>query len=637
MTLFNLATKNIKRNFRNYFIYFTSIVFNVIIYYTFVSMRYNKQIVRFVEGDEKILVIFKFASIVIALFSLLFIWYSTSFFMKKRKKEIGLYSLLGVKRKQIGSMLFYENMVLGLLALFIGVILGSILCKLFIMILINFMGIFESISFSINSKALLNTVLVFFILFLVTSIHGYRIIYKYKLVELFKADKVKEKEPKASIFFAFLSIIILISGYIVGLSTKESSQSFLTNIPITLITSIVGTFIFFNSFLTFAIKSFKKNKRKYYSGMNLISTSNLLYRIKANVLTLSILAILSATTLTAIGVCYSLYYDFGKMFHDKMYFSFDYITNDKNIDKEVEAIIAKYPKNKILNTAEAEFIKVDSKLLDEENNEKKSIYLVSESKYNEVAKIKGLDVQVSLKNNNEMLLLRYVRTKNDSASVKKVIGKNIEISSSNKKETFTITDYLIYPVINSHYDKSVFVVKNEIYQKYYDKNNTIREKGYIIDNINDSKPVTKEIIKTLPNEVNLTTYYGDTQSILKYMGMILFVGVFLGFVFLIATGSIIYFKQLTEANEDKSRYAILKKVGVNKKEIKISIAKQVFIIFAAPLTIGICHSLVALLILAKLFNTSLWIPILLTILPYTLIYFVYYILTINSYYKIANV
>ncbi|MCT4618418.1 MAG: ABC transporter permease [Marinisporobacter sp.] len=640
MTLFSIATKNIKRNFYNYFIYFASIVFNVMIYYTFISMRYNKQVARFVEGDEKILVLFNFASIVIAIFSLIFISYSTSFFMKKRKKEMALYSLLGVKKKQIGSMLFYENLVMGILALFIGTILGSILCKFFIMILANFMGVFGAVDFSINLKALLNTLMVFGLLFFVTSIHGYRIIYKYKLVELFKAEKIGEKEPKSSIFLGLLSIIILVAGYSIGLSTEATSDSFLINIPVTLIASIVGTFIFFHFFLVLVMKISKNNKRKYYKGMNMISTSNLLYRIKSNALTFSIIAILSASTLTAIGTCYSFYYDFNRMF-DTMYpFSYSYITNDKSIDEKVEKIISKYPENKILNTGEVEFIKLDGKLINQDTTSKKqaskTIYLVSKSKYNELAKIKGLDIEASLKNKREMILLDHPRTKPQIAKTKEMIHQLIELSLNNQKEKLTIKDYLIYPAMNDRYGQTTFVVDDTIYKKYYMKDHIIREKGYIIDNKNNSHALTKELIRFLPNEVELMAYYADTQGILKFMGMILFVGIFLGLVFLIATGSIIYFKQLTEAQENRPKYIILKKIGVHKKEIQTSITKQVLIIFLAPLTIGICHSIVALLILAKLFNTTLLIPMLLTILPYTMIYFIYYILTINSYNKITN-
>ncbi|QZY55202.1 ABC transporter permease [Crassaminicella profunda] len=640
MTLFSITTKNIKRNFYHYFIYFASIVFNVMIYYTFVSMRYNNQVARFVEGDEKILVLFNFASIVIAIFSLIFISYSTSFFMKKRKKEMALYSLLGVKKKQIGSMLFYENLVMGILALFIGTILGSILCKFFIMILAKFMGIFGAVDFSINLKALFSTILVFGLLFFVTSIHGYRIIYKYKLVELFKAEKIGEKEPKTSMFLSILSIIILIAGYGIGLRTEASSASFLMNIPITLVASIVGTFIFFYFFLILAVKGSKNNKRKYYKGINMISTSNLLYRVKSNALTFSIIAILSASTLTAIGTCYSFYYDFNNMF-DTMYpFSYSYITNDKSIDEKVEKIISKYPENKILNTAQVEFIEINGKFINKNNTLKdqksKTIYLVSKSKYNKLAQIKGLDIEASLKNEREIILLDHPRTKSQIAKAKKMIGQTIEISLNNEKEQLKIKEYFKYPTMNDRYGQTTFVVDDTIYEKYYIKNHIIREKGYIIDNKNNSHALTKELIRSLPNEVDLMAYYADTQGILKFMGMILFVGIFLGLVFLIATGSIIYFKQLTEAHENRQKYTILKKIGVHKKEIKRSIAKQVLMIFLAPLAIGISHSIVALLILGRLFNTTLWIPTLLTILPYTMIYFVYYILTVNSYNKIAN-
>lgn len=242
-----------------------SIVFNVIIYYMFSSIRFNEQIINFIKGEEKALIVFKFASIVLFVFSLIFIWYSTSFFMKKRKREIGLYSLFGVKKNQIGRMLFYENIIMGMIALGIGLLLGSILSKLFIMILFRFMSILITVKFVISLKAILNTIFAFGILFLITSIHGYTIIYRFSIIELFKAENVREKEPKTSVIMALGSILIMVIGYIVGL--KVNTNNFLVNTSIVFAASIIGTFMFFSFFLVFIVKILKKIKRGIIKGL----------------------------------------------------------------------------------------------------------------------------------------------------------------------------------------------------------------------------------------------------------------------------------------------------------------------------------------------------------------------------------
>ncbi|SHH39113.1 ABC transporter permease [Tepidibacter thalassicus] len=624
MTLFDICIKNIKRNFRNYFIYFMSIVFNVIIYFTFVSIRFNEQILRFLAGEYKILVLFKFASILIAIFSLIFIWYSTSFFIKKRKKEIGIYSLLGVKKRQIGRMLFYENVIMGIMALGIGLLLGSIFCKLFIMILFKFINFLVEVKFTVNFKAVLSTVVTFGVLFLITSIYGYTIIYKFSLIELFKAENVAEKEPRSSMIMALISILIIGIGYIVGLNV--SIKTFLVNTGVVLMTSVVGTFMFFNYFLIFVMKVLKKNKRRYYKGINIIGINQILYRIKSNSRTLSIIAILSAVILTSIGITYTLYYTVSKEHFISYPFSYSYITNNEVIDEKVENIIAKYPKNKLVNSVEEEFIRVYAKCSDYKLGK---VYLISESKFNKIAKIRGLKDRVHLDDDSEVVLLNYTRFR------KNVKGKSVELLSNDKKQEFKVVDHKLYYAMNRYKIESTFVVKDSIYNEFYDKNNIDRIKGYKIKNELDSKELTKEIIRVVPSDVELS-YCLENINALMLIGMLLFVGVFLGLVFLIASGSVIYFKQLTEANEEKGRYLILKNIGVSKEEIKVSIAKQMGVIFGLPLIVGIAHSLVAIIMNYKLFNLNMISPVILIIGSYILIYLVYYFLTINSYNKIVN-
>jgi len=219
-------------------------------------------------------VVFKAAAIVIAIFVAIFIWYSNSFFIRKRKKEIALYSLLGIRKRQIGTMLFYENIVMGIAALCAGILIGSLLSKLFIMLLVSLMGFSANIEFMIPSKAVLNTAVVFIILFLITSIHGYRLIYRFKLIELFKAENQGERVPKTSVFLSLVSVLLIGGGYFIY--TKALSSFGVFAILITLALTIIGTFMLFSSLTLLIIALSKKNKRRYYKGINMIGTSQLL-------------------------------------------------------------------------------------------------------------------------------------------------------------------------------------------------------------------------------------------------------------------------------------------------------------------------------------------------------------------------
>jgi len=189
-------------------------IFSIMIYFTFTSIKYNTQVQEVVGLSKAFSTVFKAASIVIAIFVTIFIWYSNSFFIRKRKKEVALYSLLGIRKKQIARMLFYENIVMGTVALAAGILMGSLFSKLFIMILIRLMGFSANIIFMIPLKAVINTTVVFIILFLITSIHGYSLIYRFKLIDLFKAENQGEGEAKTSVFRSIVSVLLIGGGYI---------------------------------------------------------------------------------------------------------------------------------------------------------------------------------------------------------------------------------------------------------------------------------------------------------------------------------------------------------------------------------------------------------------------------------------
>ncbi|SKC86468.1 FtsX-like permease family protein [Maledivibacter halophilus] len=640
MTLFNIALKNIKRNFYNYFIYLVSMISSIMIYYTFTSIQYNEQVLTIVGLDRRIDVAFKASSIVIAIFTAMFIWYSNTFFTKKRKKEVGLYSLMGIRKKEIGRMLFYENILMGILALGAGIFMGTLLSKVFVMLLIKLMGFYVGVKFTIIPKAIINTIITFAILFFITSIHGYTIIYRFKLVELFKADKKGEKEPKGSIIFAILGIGLIVGGYALYLLPKFPS---LFSILGTLIIVVIGTYFFFSSFVIFMIKLGKRNNNQYYRGTNMIRISQLLYRIKGHSRTLATIAVLSATTLTAMGVTASFYYDFQSEIDSNYPFSYAFISNDENLNKKVEGIMKKYPQNAVINSVEFEFVQVRGKLprANKYKQEQETINIISESKFNEIAQIRGFDEKINLANMEEAVIIDEFYNK----SIKDgYIGKTGELYLGNEKKQFKVVDNKFYSLLNRHMVFNILVVKDEIYNEHYNKDNIIFGKAYINGNQKNSEELTEELTKLLTrtnmkkDEIGrqFTSYYYNYKEGLISSGLTVFIGAFLGLVFLLSTGSIIFFKQLSEASDDKGRYKILRNIGVSKKEIKISIAKQMFFVFLLPLAVGIMHSLVATALLNKILNVNLAIPLSLSMGAYTIIYMVYYILTVNSYDKIVN-
>lgn len=642
MTLFSIAIRNVRKNFYNYFLYFASMIFSIMIYYTFTSIQYNEQVLQIAGSSQKIDVALKSSSVVIAIFSAIFIWYSNSFFTRRRKKEIGLYSLMGVKKKQIGRMLFYENTAIGILALGAGILIGSLLSKLFAMLLIRLMGFDAIVRFAIIPKAIINTSVVFAVLFLITSIQGYLIIYRFKLVELFGAEKTREKEPRASLLFAVLSIILIGGGYWYYTNGLKITNNFLNIIALTLSSVIAGTYFLFSSLAVYIIKLSKRNRRKYFRGINMIGTSQLLYRIKSQSRTLATIAILSASTLTAVSVMASMYYDLNLKMDMRYPFSYAYFCKNPELDKKVEAEINKYPNNKLISSLEVEvvWLKGIYPKIDKDSPKEGRIYIISESKYNEIARIRGME-ELQLNSSGETFV-------NDEWFIDKLVdeytGKDVVINIGEEKKELKVVDFSKDPLFNELMLPQLIVVEEDVYKQAYDAGENFRMKLYITDNRKNSSQQAQEIRKIIDEEkldeypygYGYQSYYDKYSGNLSATGLIIFIGAFLGLVFLTATGSIIFFKQLSEANDDRGRYRILRNIGVTKREIKSSIGRQILMVFMLPLIVGAAHSLVAVSLLGALLGAELLIPVGLTIGIYTLIYLVYYIFTVNSYNRIVN-
>ncbi|MFJ8260808.1 ABC transporter permease [Rummeliibacillus sp. NPDC094406] len=640
MTLFSIARKNIRKNFTNYFLYFFSMIFSIVIYFTFVSLKYDKTIQATSDSSPKINSVFSGAAVVLMIFVAIFIWYSNAFFTRKRKQEVGLYSLLGVRKKQIGRMLFYENFIMGILALIIGIVLGAILSSFFVELLMKIMGYEAITNFTISYDSIINTVIVFLIITMITSFQGYRLIYRFKLIELFRADKVGEQEPKASIMIALLSIILIGFGYWLALQNLATSNvwkalGFMVTPLIILGTVILGTYLLFSTLTVYALKIAQKNKKNYWKGINLIGTSQLLYRIKGNARTLTIIAILSATTLTAVGTAYSFYYNNRSNAEKANPNSMMFIDNDENVTKQIKKLITNDKNHKIEYHETIPTLRVNTDITNLKmpfSNNKMQYTIISNSNFNKLAKDQKRNDLMTL-HGNEGAALEPVYMEGISP---KYVGKTITFNLERHNEDMTFKHLKKYSVLNYSTAYSAIVVSDELFAKMKKEAKLENMEVYHISNQEEAKQLTNNIQKVVSDKTGLSSFYADYAAGLESSGLMIFMGGFLGLVFLAATGSIIYFKQLTEANSDKGRYEILYKIGVNKKEIKKSIAKQVMFIFALPLVAGIVHCSIALTALSRLMQSNLVIPVAICMGIYTCIYIVYYFLTVNAYYKIVT-
>ncbi|MFJ7370098.1 FtsX-like permease family protein [Lysinibacillus sp. NPDC098008] len=619
MTLFSLARKNIQRNLSNYFLYIASMVFSIVIYFTFVTLKYNDDLAALKQSSQQIKGLMGASSIVLLFFIVIFMAYSNSFFMKKRKKEVALYSLLGVRKQKIGLMLFFENLVIGLVSLVFGIVLGFFLSQGLLMILVRLMGyeIVGSLTFSMD--ALMNTASIFALLFLLTSLQGYRVIYQFKLIDLFHAEKQGEQIPRASLIAALLGAALIAFAYYTSASDIFSSGiwkffTFLGTPMLVIGITIVGTYLLFHSVSVFILTALKNATSWSWRGLNLIGVSQLLYRIRANAKSLSIIAILSATTITAGGGVFGMYYNAEVSVRQMLPNTFMWKGDTVEFSQE--------------NVMYHESLTVKNLRVDNEF----ALFeytLLNETDYNRLAQLQGKDQELHIATGSTVLLDATF----DERFSYDFTGENFKLANG---ESFYVDKMLTESVLNFIPAGTVLVVNDQDFAATNAEAVTMQVVG--MDNDLQQQETSQDIYKQLSSEQQegFSSVPQSYQDSLATVGALLFVGSFLGLVFLAATGSIIYFKILTEAEEDRAKYAILNKIGVNSKQILKTVAGQVAVIFSTPLIAGIMHSAFALIAFSQLFNMNITKPVLLWMLAYSAIYFIYYIFTVRSFYKIVR-
>lgn len=647
MTLSSIALRNIQRNFKDYFVYFASMIFSIVIYFTFKALQYNSQMEKAAEASKKISGAFQVSSVMLIIFVAVFIIYSNGFFTRKRKKEVGLYSLLGIRKRQIGKMLFYENMLMGLMSLIIGIAIGSVLSKLFLELLISMMGINLNVHFEVPMAAVIDTAIIFFVIILYTSLQGYRLIYRFKLIELFRAEREGETMPKGSVIMALISVFLIGSGYFLALMYMKAVMyaDFMVVALYILLATVAGTYLLFMFFTVFVLKRARNNKSAFYNGMNMVTTSQLLYRIKGNAKSLATIAILSAVTLTAVGTSVTMYYNTFTQSKVAAPYSYSYEKKDEALDKKVKEILAGEKSNhSVTYESEVEMIPVKGtfkgeradQVLNTHYNVTEQYQLISQSSFNKIAKRLDVD-NVNLTENEAFVYDSLYIEKLDFGPL--YTGNKAVFPVGNESKELNIKGVNSRSLTNLN--ELFVIVPDQTYEQVKQVHETRTVKNIDVKGERNSKELTAKLASIMPageSEVlkPFNDFYTGFQMGIETTGLMMFIGLFLGLVFLLATGSIIYFKQLTEASADRDRYVVLHKVGVTKQEMKKAIAKQVSFIFAIPLVIGILHSLFALKGLSNILPFEIMIPLLISIGVYGVIYIGYYFLTVRSYYKIVS-
>lgn len=623
MNNFSFAKKNIKNNFQNYFLYIVSISFNVGVFYIFYSLLENADLKNFFGFDVSIF--FGLITSMVWFFSGVFIQYSTSFFLKRRHKEIGVLNVLGVHKRKIAALIMLENLIIGFFGILFGIFLGTIFQKFVLMILVKLSGSNLIIASSFSFESFFNTTISFLFIIVITSLFSFYKVFKLKIYYAFKPKKIKKQvKLYLSIPLTILGILIIAYGYHFAIFTEM--ESFIIDMVAALFWVIIGSYLFFK-FLPHVLLSIARIP--IYSRFNatrIIISGQLAKKLNSNYNTFYNVSIISAVILTILGTTFSFNEiliqskDLQNTYDFNMYY-----TDEVNIDP----FISKYS-NYIKDLNSYEYL-----LLPTNSNSYKAELYFKFVPYSEASNLflkKGINLPPLAE--DQFILCDFNFFIRDSLS------KITEFNISDK--AYTILDRLPNPILNSSSDNSTLIVSDSTYNSF--RVNALNSQIFTFVSY-DFKNIDEEIVINMKADLNSLfkkesfppySFKAD-YSLDIYGSLVLYIfsSVAISLVFLVSMGSILYFRILDDAQDDCNNYKILAKLGLSMSELKLIIANEIGLIFLIPLFIAILHSTFAINSLSKITSFDLTKPILLNITIFICIYFSYYMLSLKSYYAIV--
>ena len=663
-----LAKQNIRNNKSTYIPYIITCIFCIAMIYMMEFLRDCPTLDQAVRQADEVRMIVFTGEIVVEIFCIIFLIYSNSFLMKRRQKEIGLYNILGLERNHIGIVMFLETIITSIGSLAGGIAVGIIGSKLALLLLLKLLHIPSVLGFYISVKGIFTCLFMFGIIFLMILFLNLAKIHLSRPVELLRGNNTGEKEPVAKWLMALIGFICLGAGYYLAVTT-ESPIKAITIFLLAVILVMAGTYLLFTAGSIVILKFLRRRKSFYYRTGNFISISGMLYRMKQNAIGLASICILSTGVLLMISMTVSIYFGMNDIMLNRYPYDVDMSVTSISEDECQTAIEA------------FEKAIADNKVPVEKSVEEIYLDIVC-SKNGDQILIKPAN---TIRNSDSVLVLSLL----NQAEYERLTGISANLNdgeifawypSAVQKDSVTVdeTEFTVKKWLDKNpltcgedavSDNAVLVVTDEDFKKF-DEMRTEMYKGVSsapagedltlhlglditgseTDKIDFGTPVM-EVVKDLKKNGGLSenswitsgirqqeyeSYYADN-------GSLLFIGIFLGSLFLMGTAMIIYYKQISEGYEDQKRFEIMQKVGLSRREVRSSVRRQILMVFFLPLLMAMLHITMAfpmirrMLLLFGMTNTKLFIGCTAgTVLIFAVVYGLIYLMTARSYYHIVE-
>lgn len=634
-----LAVTNLKNNRKTYVPYIFTGVLTVMMFYIIDALSGGKGITQ-----NTLKICLQYATGVIIVFAVIFLFYTNSFLIKRRKKEIGVYNILGMGKRHIARMMAVETILTAGISILGGLVFGIIFGKLMYLLLLKILHNSVDMQFSVNGTAIVQTVILFAGIFLLTYLYNILQIQLVNPVELLHGGNQGEKEPKSRWLLVIVGVAALGNGYWIALTTEAPLEALL-KFFVAVVCVIIGTYALFIAGSIVVLKILRKNKAYYYNPKHFTSVSGMIYRMKQNGAGLANICVLSTMVLVMVSTTVSLYAGMEDILDSRFPRDVSIVCNEADTNKEetLQRLIKEQCEKagvKITDRVRYRYGSMNA-VLKGNNLEKVEQYypdnhfyyveMITQEEYNRIEK-----QNVSLK---EQEILTYTTNGKCGKKQINIAGQNYQV----KKELSEMTSQ---PKSTAEMYKTLYIVFANAEQieriesfSYADKFNLKGDDGKQKETL---EQIQNEFYEKFPDGT-MESRMLSRSSFYELYGGLFFIGIYLGSMFIMATVLIIYYKQISEGYDDRERYQIMQKVGMSKKEVKRSIRSQVLSVFFLPLVVAAIHVAVAFKVMTKILgvlnltNVSLFaVCTIITIAVFAVFYIIVYSITAKEYYRIVN-
>ena len=648
-----LAFTNLKGNRRVYLPYLLSSVGIIMMFYSINALGQGID-QGALYGGTTVASMMGLGVFVIGLFAVLFLFYTNSFIIKRRKKELGLYNILGMEKRHIAHILFRETLLTAVCSLALGLGLGIVFSRVLFWLLGLLLGTDLAVAFVIPVSAITSTLGLFGLIFLLTLCYNLLQVKLSKPIELLHGGETGEREPKAHWFLAVLGALLLGTGYTMAV-TIQDPLSALVFFFVAVILVILGTYLLFITGITAMLKLLKKNKRFYYKTNHFTALSGMLFRMKQNAAGLASICVLFTALLVTVSTTFSLYTSMDGLLR------------------------ARYPRNVLVSVCDANQEAKDM-VRSAVNQKSQELGLALEN----VVDREGWNITTARVGNTlhtQEVSLETCAVVNifTQSEFERFSGQQVDLAENqvllfDPANTFPEEDTLhiddkTYEIVPSDYVMPEASTLAQIYEMYY---LVVRDET-VVENIlapsgSDTFPIYSydfdvaggdpEDIAALREALGTVDFSGpgveyaallfedsatSRQSFMELYGGLFFLGLFLGVLFLLGTALIIYYKQVSEGYEDAKRFTIMQQVGMSHREVKRSIHSQILLVFFLPLLTAVLHLAFAFPMLQKILLVmglaDFWLIFLSTlgcVGVFALCYLAIYALTARTYYHLVE-